>query len=247
MLNPRKPTFKVTAKDESISVSRLSEISRPFFVIFAVQVIALAVTIYRIYAEPYKADVTLVVGGWNIINLILSGCALGVVSERGERASSRRVRVDRRSEFGVGDKWNSASIEDVSVHGARLNVFNKDMGLVKIGSEAIVRFQPYSGTEMVTLSVIIRNIEQMGDITTIGCQYVPKGAADHRLIADLVFANSDQWTKFQQARRRNPGIIRGTVWFLGLSLYQTSRGLLYLFKGVGAEKGQQRQDAKAKG
>jgi cellulose synthase (UDP-forming) len=27
MLNPRKPTFKVTAKDESIAVSRLSEIS----------------------------------------------------------------------------------------------------------------------------------------------------------------------------------------------------------------------------
>ena len=35
ILNPRKPTFKVTAKDESIAVSRLSEISTPFFVIFA--------------------------------------------------------------------------------------------------------------------------------------------------------------------------------------------------------------------
>ncbi|RUV39299.1 cellulose synthase catalytic subunit (UDP-forming), partial [Mesorhizobium sp. M1A.T.Ca.IN.004.03.1.1] len=68
MLNPRKPTFKVTAKDESIAVSRLSEISRPFFVIFAVQIIALIITFYRIYAEPYKADVTLVVGAWNIIN-----------------------------------------------------------------------------------------------------------------------------------------------------------------------------------
>ncbi|MGO6908589.1 cellulose synthase catalytic subunit (UDP-forming), partial [Rhizobium ruizarguesonis] len=72
MLNPRKPTFKVTAKDESIAVSRLSEISRPFFVIFAVQIVALVITIYKIYAEPYKADVTLVVGGWNVINLIMA-------------------------------------------------------------------------------------------------------------------------------------------------------------------------------
>jgi cellulose synthase (UDP-forming) len=31
-----------------------------------------------------------------------------------------------------------------------------------------------------------------------------------------------------------------------MSLYQTSRGLLYLFKGVGAERTSQRQDAKAK-
>ena len=36
ILNPRKPTFKVTAKDESIATSRLSEIGMPFFVIFGV-------------------------------------------------------------------------------------------------------------------------------------------------------------------------------------------------------------------
>ncbi|WFU08180.1 UDP-forming cellulose synthase catalytic subunit [Rhizobium sp. CB3090] len=245
MLNPRKPTFKVTAKDESISTSRLSEISRPFFVIFAVQILAVAVTIYRIYAEPYKADVTLVVGGWNMINLILSGCALGVVSERGERASSRRVRVNRRSEFGVNGKWNSASIEDVSVHGARLNVFNKELDPIVAGAEGVLRFQPYSGAEMETLSVVVRNIQRTGEITTIGCQYVPKGALDHRLIADLVFANSDQWTQFQQGRRRNPGIIRGTIWFLGLSLYQTSRGLLYLFRSVRSERDTEQQELKA--
>ena len=32
--------------------------------------------------SPIKADVTLVVGGWNLLNLIMAGCALGVVSER---------------------------------------------------------------------------------------------------------------------------------------------------------------------
>jgi cellulose synthase (UDP-forming) len=245
IFNPRKPTFKVTAKDESIAVSRLSEISRPFFVIFAVQVIALLITIYRIYAEPYKADVTLVVGAWNLINLILAGCALGVVSERGERSSSRRIRVDRRSELGVNGKWHSASIEDVSVHGARLNVFNKELDPLVVNTEATLRFQPYGGGDMQTLPVVVRNIHPSGDITTMGCQYVPKGAADHRLIADLVFANSDQWTQFQQARRRNPGIIRGTIWFLGLSLYQTSRGLLYFFRGMRPEREAEQQRAKA--
>ncbi|MQB40630.1 UDP-forming cellulose synthase catalytic subunit [Rhizobium sp. ICMP 5592] len=245
IFNPRKPTFKVTAKDESIAVSRLSEISRPFFVIFAVQVIALLITIYRIYAEPYKADVTLVVGAWNLINLILAGCALGVVSERGERSSSRRIRVDRRSELGVNGKWHSASIEDVSVHGARLNVFNKELDPLVVSTEATLRFQPYGGGDMQTLPVVVRNIHPSGDITTIGCQYVPKGAADHRLIADLVFANSDQWTQFQQGRRRNPGIIRGTIWFLGLSLYQTSRGLLYFFRGMRPEREAEQQRAKA--
>jgi cellulose synthase (UDP-forming) len=245
MLNPRKPTFKVTAKDESIAVSRLSEISRPFFVIFAVQLVALAVTIYRIYAEPYKADVTLVVGGWNVINLIMAGCALGVVSERGERALSRRVRVNRRCEFGANGKWYAASIEDVSVHGARLHIFNKHLDQMAVGVEGEIRFRPYSGSEMETLPMVIRNIEPSGDITAVGGQYKPKNALDHRLIADLMFANSDQWTQFQQGRRRNPGLIRGTIWFLGMSLYQTSRGLVYFFRSMRPEREEQRKAAKA--
>lgn len=98
IFNPGKPTFKVTAKDESIAEARLSEISRPFFVIFALLLVAMAFAIWRIYAEPYKADVTLVVGGWNLLNLIFAGCALGVVSERGEKSASRRITVKRRCE-----------------------------------------------------------------------------------------------------------------------------------------------------
>ncbi|MGO7544058.1 cellulose synthase catalytic subunit (UDP-forming), partial [Rhizobium ruizarguesonis] len=64
----------------------------------------------------------------------------------------------------------------------------------------------------------VRNIEPSGDISNVGCQYVPKIALDHLLIADLMFANSDQWTEFQASRRRNPGLIRGTVWFLGIDI-----------------------------
>ena len=73
MANPRKPTFKVTAKNESLDESRISELGRPFFVIFAILVAAVGVTVWKIIAEPYHADVTLVVGLWNILNLIIAG------------------------------------------------------------------------------------------------------------------------------------------------------------------------------
>ena len=245
MLNPRKPTFKVTAKDESIAISRLSEISRPFFVIFLVQIVAVVMTVYKIYLEPYKADVTLVVGGWNLINLIMAGCALGVVSERGEPSAARRVHVSRRGEVSITDTWYTASIEDVSVHGARLHVFSRQASEFAVGVTAELRFQPYSGAELESLPIILRNIQPTGDIITVGCQYMPKSALDHRLIADLMFANSGQWTQFQERRRRNPGLIRGTIWFLGLALYQTSRGLVYFFRSLRTDdNAQSRQAAK---
>jgi cellulose synthase (UDP-forming) len=236
MLNPHKPTFKVTAKDESVSISRLSEISRPFFVIFAILVVAFFMSVYRVFAEPYKADVTLVVGGWNLLNIIIAGCALGVVSERGERQSSRRVRVSRRCEFGLGDRWFTATIEDVSVHGAALQVYNEGFRDFSQQSVGYIRFQPYGDMPISDLPVEIRQVDSVGDVTSIGCRYMPQKATDHRLIADLIFANSAQWTQFQMGRRHNPGLVRGTIWFLGVALYQTTRGLGYLVKDLGRKR-----------
>ncbi len=234
MLNPRKPTFKVTAKDESIAVSRLSEISRPFFIIFAALVIATGFAVYRIYTEPYKADITLVVAGWNVLNLIMAGAALGVVAERGERAASRRVKLQRRCEIGIDDHWYTASIENVSVGGAQVHVFSKQVrGLAK-GQEALLRFQPHGASGLETLPIVIRSVEPGGDLTAIGCQYQPAGPLDHRWIADLIFANSRQWSQFQESRRRNPGIVKGSLMFLSMALYQTSRGLIYFMRGRGA-------------
>lgn len=233
LMNPRKPTFKVTAKDELIRQSRLSEISRPFFVIFSVLLAALAFTIYRVYTEPYKADVTLVVGGWNLLNLILAGCALGVVSERGEKASSRRVKVSRRCEFAIGGEWHPATIENVSAHGARVQVYGLPGDALVVDTRGRIRFEPYSGDGTLDmLPVAVRNVDVTGDLTIVGCRYMPETARHHSLVADLIFANSQQWSEFQHTRRGNPGLLRGTLWFLWLAFYQMSRGLIYFFRSI---------------
>jgi cellulose synthase (UDP-forming) len=227
MLNPRKPTFKVTAKDESIEHSRLSEIGIPFFVIFAVLVAGVAMTAFRVYNEPFKTDVTLVVGGWNLLNLVLAGCALGVVSERGDPQRSRRVSVRRRCEFRIGDQWYPGTVEDVSVEGARVQVFGGSTDDLAIDKEAAIRVTPHSDLPGDILPVRIRNFRPDANGVTVGCQYEPTETVHHRIVADLIFANSDQWTAFQLSRRGNPGLLRGTLWFLWLAVYQTGRGLVY--------------------
>jgi len=232
ILHPRKPSFKVTAKDESIAHSRLSEIAAPFFVIFAILLGAVAMTVYKIYAEPFKTDVTLVVGGWNLLNLIFAGCALGVVSERGQRAATRRVKVSRRCEIGRGENWMQATIEDVSVHGMRVRLFADKTISLKVNDPAMLRFKTYFDGELHTLPLTIRNTRIDGEALEVGVQYAPDVPFHHRLVADLIFANSDQWTQFQLSRRGNPGLLRGSLWFLGLAIYQTCRGLVYLCRWV---------------
>lgn len=232
LFNPSKPTFKVTAKDESISEARLSEISRPFFVIFFVLIIAMVFAIYRIYAEPYKADVTLVVGGWNLLNIIFAGCALGVVSERGEKSASRRITVKRRCELQLEEDgpWLPATVQNVSVHGMLINIFEQNLDVLEKGRKAVIRVEPYSPGAPSSMTIdIVRTVKQQG-FTSVGCTFAPKENIEHRLIADLIFANSEQWTEFQRARRGNPGLIRGTITFMGIAVFQTQRGLYYFMR-----------------
>ena len=89
---------------------------------------------------------------------------------------------------------------------------------------------------METLPITIRSFEPSGDLTVIGVQYQPAGPLDHRWIADLIFANSRQWSQFQESRRKNPGIVKGSLMFLSMALYQTTRGLAYFVRRQGGDR-----------
>ncbi|SER35581.1 cellulose synthase (UDP-forming) [Faunimonas pinastri] len=227
--NPRKPTFNVTAKGESLAEDRISEIGKPFYIIFAVLLVGVAATVWRIIEQPYKADVTIVVGAWNILNLIMAGCSLGVVSERSTRRLSHRVDVQRRCSFHFGEQTIPAMVENVSIGGARVRAVGHLQNVVK-GAAASITFEPLSSLEVKTLPMVIRNTFNEEGGLILGCQFMPTTPQHRQLIADLVFANADQWTKIQEARRTNVGVLRGTWWFLTTSIYQTGRGLSYLFR-----------------
>jgi len=235
--NPRKPTFRVTAKDETITSSRLSEIGTPFFLLFGVLCLGVVVTIYRLYTQPYQSGVTLTVGGWNLLNLVLAGCALGVVSERANRQAAQRVSVNRRCRFGLNDVWYDASIANVSTLGAGLHVFHPGKLDAKPGSSAIISFQLHESEEEVGVPITIRRAAPQGNqLFVIGCEFAPSEPQHRRGIADLIFANSARWTEFQSGRRRNPGIIRGTLWFLYLAVFHTFRGLGYQLRRLGGQQ-----------
>jgi cellulose synthase (UDP-forming) len=227
LLNPSKPTFNVTAKSESIETDRLSEIAWPLFVFFLLLAAGLVMTVMRLIAQPYKSDVTLVVGGWNLLNLLLAGCALGVVSERGERQSSQRVPVRRRCEVLIGESVFAAVIENVSANGAAIRIAQMDAGVARL-DRIQIRVPPLSPLAAdPLLPCMVRHRTQADDSIVLGVRYIASTAVHYQVVADLLFANSDQWSSMQAARRVNPGLLRGTIWFYGLAIRETARGLFY--------------------
>lgn len=241
--NPSKPTFKVTAKDETLDTSRLSELARPFYLIFLLLLVGVGFTVYKVMTEPYRAEITLVVGGWNIFNLILAGCALGVVSERRETRASRRVDVERRCEVrGADGNWVKAVINDVSSGGVAIRMPEGAAGLGR-GAPTAVRFTPLSKTPTTELALFVRSTSNVSKGVILGCRFMPEQAADYRLIADLLYANSAVWENRQRSRQINIGIIRGTLQFLAIAVYQTGRGLGYFLRFSGDRQSKQETGA----
>ncbi len=227
--NPSKPTFKVTSKNETMDESRVSELGTPYFIIFGILLLGVVATGVRVWAEPYKADLTLVTGAWNILNLIIAGCALGVVSERATRRLSHRVRVERPCRFVMGDEVIDAVLKDVSVGGARLHVPPSVEPRLKKGAAGTLEFQPFANLPVQHLPVEIRKVGMDDKGLLLGCRFVTEKAEHRKMIADLVFANADQWSDFQRNRHYDIGVLRGTLWFFMVAFYQTGRGLSYFF------------------
>jgi len=228
LLHPSKPTFNVTAKGESIETDRLSEIAWPLFAFFLLLIAGVIMTIMRLITQPYQSDVTLVVGAWNLLNLLLAGCALGVVSERGERQASRRVPVQRRCEVLTNNGVIPAAIENVSTNGAalRLTAPSVDIARLEVINLRISALAPISVDPV--LPCMVRHVRRSDEGTFIGVRFQATTAAHFQIVADLLFANSDQWTTMQSSRRVNPGLIQGTFWFYGVAFREMARGLLYL-------------------
>ena len=226
ILNPTKPTFAVTTKNELIETNRLSEIAWPLFFFFMLLVAGVVMTAMRLITQPYKADVTLVVGGWNLLNLLLAGCALGVVCERGERQASRRVSVKRRCEVLAGDAILAGIIENVSSNGARIRIPQATAEISRL-DRIEVRIAPLSKMSAdPILPCMVRHAVSSDGSADLGVKYLATTAVHYQIVADLLYANSDQWTEMQAARRVNPGLLRGTIWFWGLGIRETIRGLL---------------------
>ena len=227
--NPRRPRFRVTAKGETNVQSRISELGAPFYIIFFILVGGLIATIYRVIAQPFAADIALVVGGWNIFNLLLMGAALGVVAERRQLRSSQRVSIERPAEIIYGDRVIPARIDDVSIAGARILAPANVLRQIKPGEQIVMRFQPLAALPSNELPLTVRSVVRDEGGVALGSEFSVIDPRQYELVADLVFANSDEWVRFQSRRRKDISVLRGIVEFVSLALFQTFRGLSYLF------------------
>jgi cellulose synthase (UDP-forming) len=234
--NPRRPTFNVTAKGDATDEDHLSGLAWPYFMIFGVLLAGAATVVYRLGNEPDATGLLVIVGLWNLLNLVMAGLALGVVSERRERRRSHRVPAEGRGTLQVQGAHLPVQIVDISQGG--LFVRTHGAGTVRQQASATLTITSLgSAKDGVHIPVTVANVRSDGNERTVGLSFARLNADEYTAVATLMYGDLGPLRRIRQARQRTKGLLLGSVEILAWGLRQTLRGAYFgLFRRSGGIK-----------
>jgi cellulose synthase (UDP-forming) len=232
VLNPRKPTFNVTAKGLTLDNDHLSELAWPFFAMYGVLLTGSCVAAYRYTFEPGTGNLMLIVGLWNTFSMIMAGVGLGAVSERKQPDRHPRLTIDRTGVLQVKGVSARCKIVNVSAGGCALYIdgepprglFEGDAGKARLVVDPV---GDLAGDASLPL-VLLRN--ETGDRNLYAFEFETMDPHEYFVLADLMYGDSDALPKFLQSRRKHKSIWAGTGQFIWWGIVEPIRAIAYLFK-----------------
>ncbi|MEN3793060.1 UDP-forming cellulose synthase catalytic subunit [Fulvimarina sp. MAC3] len=220
---PKSPVFKVTAKGVTTENDRISALAKPYFVIFGCLLAGAVWCGWRWYVEPSSRDLLAVVGTWNLLNLVVAGLALGVVSERAERRRNQRLNVSRNGELSFGEQAMTIVIEDVSSSGVRVRPIGFDLSTLPTGP--VHGTLTFEGSAEAGLAVILRRRIPDARGISLGLEFSALVPSQMRLVANLMYADAAALSSAREHRRKTIGILGGSVNVIGWSISNSMRAI----------------------
>lgn len=237
ILSPRKPTFNVTAKNVSLDHDQLSPLALPYFIVFAVLFLAQAFATYRYSFEPGVTNLMLVVGLWNLFNLITAGAALGVATERRQTETAPSLPVDRPAVLNLNGTTIDVTVERISSARCRIRIDavvpmrRSDDGSVGTLAATHQGHMPLLSHAR-TIPVRVAGITAAGEESICDLVFEPLTPGSYFALADIMYGDADAMVRFQQRRRTHKDILSGTGQFIGWGLYGPIRALACLMTGT---------------
>ncbi|MDB5571610.1 MAG: bcsA [Hyphomicrobiales bacterium] len=227
-MNPRKPTFNVTAKGLTLDNDHLSELSWPFFAIYSLLAFGTAVAAWRYFNEPGVADLMLVVGLWNTFNMLVAGAGLGAVAERKQPDRHPRLGIQRDGFLHANGKAAPVVIVNVSAGGCGL-VPREALPPGFDEGEVLLTIEPL-GREVSReepIPVHFRHATAGPAGMVHGFEFGEMQPRDYYVLADLMYADSDALPRFLIGRRRHKNLLAGTAQFMWWGISEPVRAFSY--------------------
>ncbi|MGQ9369146.1 UDP-forming cellulose synthase catalytic subunit [Azospirillum sp. ST 5-10] len=216
MINPRRPVFKVTAKDEAVADARFSELAGPFVVVALLLLGGLATCVWRYFAFPEQASALLPITAWNTLSFILAVSGVAVVYERRRARRQDRVVTNLPGALTLDDGTEiPVTVRDVSAGGLGLVVAaHWRQRLAEVSAAAIAVDDPLD-EQRLRVSVRLHRRQVKAGELLVGVGFAPTDRDEMLAVSRLVFGNSSGWEAWIGRKRTNrPNLLLGFAYFI---------------------------------
>jgi cellulose synthase (UDP-forming) len=228
-LNPRAPTFNVTAKGETLDRDFVSPLARPFYVLILCTVIAIGFGINRWIEFPLDRFASSVTLFWAFFNLALLLAALGALLERRQRRAQARTAANFPGKLITPRATMDIQVTDLSNGGASLALDRMAEPLLMVGEIAEIEVEQPEEEGSLRFPVVLRNLRSQPGILYAGVQFQPESLEQRRGIVQLVNGSSLRWIEFQRRRETRLGVLGSFVFLLGSGLKHSFLLLVHIF------------------
>lgn len=227
LLNPRKPTFKVTPKGQTLEQETLSPLSAPFLVVIFINVVALLLAVYSWITMPVMRDVIVVTGAWCIYNLYLALISLGAFWEPKQVRAFHRIYATGavRITFPRMNVTIDGELRDVSLTG--LGIAAK-LPFPLVPEERIVLEAADSYRKQYRFDAKIHRAFNRDGFHICGCEFVQEMVSYHDVVS-FVYGDSERWQQVWQVQSKSHGTAK-MLWrfaVLGVKGFRHSARVLY--------------------
>jgi cellulose synthase (UDP-forming) len=227
LLNPRDPVFNVTAKGVTTDEDQLSRLAWPYFAVFLTLAAGAVLTILRLQDEGAVGGLVLIVGLWNLFNLVISAVALGVVCERKERRRAQRLPVSWRGTLHADGATVPVVVDDVSLGGVKVTVLGPVSGL-RQRQVATLSLQAGDGNPASKFQGRIVNSRNVSGRRTFGVQFTDLSSATQAIIGALMYADLTHIRQLRLRRQRVRSILVVSMQVAIWSVEQSLRALYFV-------------------
>jgi len=217
-LNPRAPTFKVTAKGETLGEDYISPLARPFYLFLLLNIIALIFGVGRLVLTPADSFPTSVTMLWAVFNVFILLAAMGTLFERRQRRANPRMPSTLAARVKLGKKFYTAEIRDLSTHGCGLVLDPAFESLFVEGSELELTIPEDPRSLENPIHLVVRNARREPGVLFVGGQFEHTSLEEMKFKVLLVNGSSQRWVEFQSSRERRIGVVRSALFLLTLGL-----------------------------
>jgi len=217
-LNPRAPTFNVTAKGETLSQDFISPLAKPFYLFFLLNLAAMAAGVFRLINSPADRFPTTITMLWSAFNIFILLAAMGALLERRQRRATPRMPAEVPVRVRLGEKSYVGTIRDLSVTGASVDIDAAYESLFRMDTKADFIVPALGEHSNLPINFVVRNSRSEGSIASLGVQFQHQDLDEVKRKVNLVTGSSDRWISFQTRREKRIGVIRSAFFLVSCGL-----------------------------